>query len=260
MRYHGGKWRLAPYIISHFPIHNVYTEAFGGAGSVLLRKERSYGEIYNDLDGQVVNLFRVMRDRGEELMRLIELTPFARDEFIESYSTSDDDVEQARRTIYRSFSGFGSAAGSGYKTGFRSCSNRSSTTPTHDWRNYPMGIPALIERLRGVTIENKDAGSLLVQHDSISTLHYVDPPYVHITRDKTKKVKNAYNFEMQDSDHVELLRVLISLKGMVIVSGYDNEIYTSILHGWLKIKRDALADGARKRTEILYISPNCELG
>jgi len=81
MRYHGGKWKLAPWIIGHFPPHRIYVEPFGGGGSVLMRKPRSYGEVYNDAWGNVVNVFRVLRDHADEIERLLYLTPFSRDEF-----------------------------------------------------------------------------------------------------------------------------------------------------------------------------------
>lgn len=129
VRYHGGKWKLAPWITSHFPAHRVYVEPFGGGGSVLIRKPRSYAEVYNDLDHEIVNVFRVARDRGAELQRALELTPFSRDDFILSYEPADDPLEQARRTIARSFMGFGSAAACGEISGFRANSSRSGTTP-----------------------------------------------------------------------------------------------------------------------------------
>ena len=110
LRYHGGKWILAPWIISHFPPHRVYVEPFGGAASVLLRKPRSYAEVYNDLDREIVSLFRVARERGEELRRALELTPFARQEYLEAWHPSDDPLEQARRTVIRAYMGFASAA------------------------------------------------------------------------------------------------------------------------------------------------------
>lgn len=153
LRYHGGKWILAPWIISHFPTHRVYTEAFGGAASVLMRKPRSYGEVYNDLDGEIVGLFRILRgERSGELLSLLRLTPFSRVDFLESYEPSDDALEQARRTVVRSFMGFGSGAASGNKTGFRANSNRSGTTPAHDWANLPTSLAAVAERLQGVTL------------------------------------------------------------------------------------------------------------
>jgi len=112
LRYHDGKWRLAPWVVSHFPEHRIYTEAFGGAASVLMQKPKVYAEVYNDLDSEVVNVFRVLRDRSTaaELERLIRLTPFSKDEFREAYEPAADPVEQARRTVVKSFMGFGSGA------------------------------------------------------------------------------------------------------------------------------------------------------
>lgn len=256
VRYHGGKWKLAPWIISNFPAHRVYTEAFGGGGSVLLRKERSYGEVYNDLDGEMVNLFRVVRDRGEEIRAKLELTPFARDEFLLGYEPSEDPLEQARRTLCRAFMGFGSAAVCGEKSGFRANSNRSGTTPAHDWRNFPDRLPETIERLRGVVIENKDAHAIMVQHDSEETLHYADPPYVHDTRGRGNRYrKKGYKFEMTDEQHRETAAVLRSLKGAVVLSGYACDLYDKELYpDWTRFERASHADGARERTEVLWIN------
>lgn len=99
LRYHGGKWRLAPWIIQHFPPHRTYVEPYGGAASVLMRKPRSYAEVYNDLDGEVCSLFRVLREPASavELRRLVALTPFARDEFALSYVPSPDPIEYGAR-------------------------------------------------------------------------------------------------------------------------------------------------------------------
>ena len=184
MRYHGGKWRLAPWIIANLPRHRVYVEPYGGAASVLLRKARSYGEVYNDLDDEIVNVFRVLRDptAAADLERRLRLTPFARTEFVKSYEASSDSVEQARRTIARSFMGFGSASASGHNTGFRSNSNRTNTTPAHDWVNYPSALRGFVERMQGVVIENRDAIKVVEQHDNEKTLFYVDPPYPGSTR------------------------------------------------------------------------------
>lgn len=257
LRYHGGKWKLAPWICAHFPAHRVYVEPFGGAASVLLRKPRSYGEIYNDLDGEIVNVFRVLRDQGAALRTALELTPFARAEFVESYTPNPDPVEQARRTIVRSFQGFGSAAVCGETSGFRANSNRSGTTPAHDWRNYPEHLPALIERLRGVVIEQRDAIDVMRQHDGPDTLHYVDPPYVHSTRSaKTRGTvtRKAYKHEMDDQQHRDLAAALSDLRGMVVVSGYRCELYDDLFKGWQRIDAAAHADGARERVESLWLS------
>lgn len=251
LRWHGGKWILAPWIISHFPDHRVYVEPFGGAASVLLRKSRSYAEIYNDLDQEVVNLFRVLRsERAAELVDMVRLTPFARVDFMDAYSAGDDPVERARCLIVRSFMGFGSN-GHNRSTGFRSNSNRSGTTPAHDWANYPDHLARIIERLNGVVIESKDATAVMLTHDGPNTLHYVDPPYVFSTRADLSK---DYAHELTDADHSALLETLKSLTGTVILSGYPSELYDEALSGWRRIERVALADGASKRTEVLWIN------
>lgn len=252
LRWHGGKWKLAPWILQHLPAHSVYVEPFGGAASVLLRKPRSYAEVYNDLDGEIVNLFKVARGRGEELRRALELTPFSREEFAESYEPSSDSLEQARRTVVRSFMGFGSNSHN-KSTGFRSNSNRSGTTPAQDWRNYPNSFSDIIERLRGVIIENRDAIEVMLAHDSDQTVHYVDPPYVHSTRD----AGGDYRFEMDDRDHIQLAEMLLRLKGMVVLSGYSSDLYNDLFARWRRVERRAHADGAKERTEVLWLSPNC---
>lgn len=260
VRYHGGKWMLASWIISHFPPHRVYVEPFGGGGSVLLRKPRSYAEVYNDLDSEIVNLFRVARDQGEELQRRLHLTPFARDELLAAYESSDDPIERARHTVVRAFMGFASAAVCGEVTGFRANSNIGGTTPAHDWQNFPEAFAVIIERLRCIVIENKYATDIMQQHDASDTLHYCDPPYVHSTRsDKTRNsnTKKSYKFELYDNEHRDLAEFLHGLHGMVIVSGYPSALYGEIYHDWQRVERPALADGARPRTEVLWMNPQC---
>lgn len=256
LRYHGGKWMLAKWIISNFPQHRVYVEPMGGAASVLLRKPRSYAEVYNDRDGEVVNLFNVVRKHGDELIKRLYLTPFSKDEFNTSYHSSDDAIEAARRTIIRSFMGFGSGIQSHQRTGFRANSSRSGTTPAMDWINYPDSLRLVIERLRGVVIENKDWGKIVDQHDAPHTLVYLDPPYVLDTRYKGKATK-VYKHEFTDDDHVEMCNKAQQLQSMCIISGYDNAIYNELLPRWKKVQRKAFADGAKERTEVLWISPNC---
>lgn len=252
LRYHGGKWILAPWIISHFPEHRVYVEPFGGAGSVLLRKPRSYCEVWNDLCGEVVNLFQVARDRGDELREKLRLTPFARDEFLQSYKPSADTLEQARRTVVRSFFGFGSNSVQKV-TGFRSDAHRNITTPSHDWANLPAAYEAIIERLRGVVIENRDALEVMAQHDAETTLHYLDPPYVFSTRTDARA---DYRFEMSDDQHRELAEFVHRLKGMVVLSGYRSALYDELYADFQCLEKQARADGGAKRVECLWISSN----
>lgn len=219
MRYHGGKWKLAPWIIEHFPKHKIYVEPFGGAASVLIQKPRSYGEVFNDVWGVVVNVFRVLRDpaHARELERQIRLTPFAREEFeaCDKVVLSDIEcpIERARRTIFRSFAGFGSAAVNGeHATGFRATTKRAGTTPAQDWQGYPDSIRVFTERLQGVVIENRPAVQVIEQHDSPETLHYVDPPYPHATRNM-RRGNAAYACEMSDEDHRTLACSLHAARG-----------------------------------------------
>lgn len=261
LRYHGGKWILAPWIISHFPDHRVYVEPYGGAASTLIRKERSYAEIYNDLDGEIVSFFRVLQDAGSaaRLIELLRLTPFARDEFEIAYEPTECPIERARRLAIRSFMGFGSDGHNGSrKTGFRANSNRSGSTPAGDWSNYPDGLQSIVDRFKRVTIENRPAIEVMLQHDSDEAIHYVDPPYMHSTRSKARNsTRKNYRHEMTDEDHELLLETLLSLAGMVVLSGYPNDTYDHALLGWQRVERDALADGARKRTEVLWLNKSC---
>ena len=229
IRYHGGKWKLAPWIIQNLPPHRVYVEPFGGGASVLLRKPRAHAEVYNELDGEIVNLFRVAREDGEALARALELTPFAHAEFDLSYQAHAEPVEQARRTLVRSYMGFGSASASGKQTGFRANSNRSNTTGARDWMNYPDCLRVTIQRLRGVVIENRDALVVMKAHDCDEAVHYVDPPYVHSTRSGA----SAYRHEMDDAQHLALGSALAGLRGMVVVSGYRSELYDTMFDGWV---------------------------
>ena len=214
--------------------------------------------MYNDLDGDVVNLFQVVRDRGEELRRMLALTPFARAEHEQAMCLSEDPLESARRLVIRSFMGFGSNGHNPKrKTGFRANSNRSGTSPAHDWANYPDALPALIERLRGVVIECRPAIQVMQAHDGPYTLHYCDPPYVPETRSQLAHSPSCYVHEMTEEDHCQLAKYLLTVRGMVVLSGYDCPLYQDLYRGWRTITRLALADGAKERMEVLWFSPNC---
>jgi len=261
MRWHGGKFLLAPWIISHFPPHRTYVEPFDGAASVLLRKPRAYAEIYNDTWRVAVDVFRCMRDPvlAAELDRRLRLTPFARDEFRSAYiAETDDVVERARKAIVRSFMGFGNASTNGeYITGFRASSRRSGTTPALDWQHYPDCIPSFVERLQGVIIENKDAFDVIAQHDADDSLIYCDPPYPHETRNM-RRGNASYAHEFQTADHERLAELLRSCKSMVIVSSYQSRLYDCLYAGWTVRQCDAFADGARKRRELLILNEAAE--
>ena len=256
LQYHGGKWRLAPWIISHFPKHSIYVEPFGGAASVLLRKRPVAQEVYNDKDGEVVNFFRVLRDQqlAAKLTNLLDFTPFSRVEYDLAHSPSEDVVEQARRTLIKSFMGYGSNAISAqYKTGFRH--RRYGSGPPVEWANYPAHVQSFVERLKNVSIENIDAATIMQTYDTPETLFYIDPPYVMETRGTHGA---SYKFEMDNAAHEDLARLVRSLQGKAVVSGYDCPLYHRFYAGWHCERINALADGAAKRTECLWISPNAK--
>ncbi len=263
LRWHGGKWRLAPWIISYFPPHRVYVEPFGGGASVLLRKKPIPAECYNDLDGSIVNVFRQLRDplSAGEIRRRLELTPYARAEFNRTYEPPVDDIDAACLTIARSFMGFGSDSVSrSCRTGFRARLSDNKAFSAQAWARYPDLIPKFCDRLSGVLIESTPATDIMARLDSCDTLHYVDPPYLFSTRSSLSNGRgttHGYRHEMSDEDHRNLLRFLQTLRGYVVVSGYPSEIYDTELAGWRRTSTQALADGARSRTEVLWLNPSC---
>jgi len=259
--YFGGKWQIAPWILSFIPAHKIYVEPFGGGGSILLRKPRSHVEVYNDLDQEIVNVFQVFRDYPNELIRALDLTPYARDEYYLACEPmeSNDPVERARRAIVRSHFSFGSTGlFYGAYPGFRTGDVDRFTTFAEGWDKYANSLLSVVDRLKGVTIENKDAMGLFPVWDTPETVFYVDPPYLLSTR--SQRYKKIYNYEMTEEQHKSLLDKLLVLSGMVIVSGYESELYDSMLSGWERHTRKVLAGGGttsslsdRERTEVLWI-------
>lgn len=257
IRYHGGKFRLATWIISFFPNHQMYVEPFGGGASVLLSKRPSETEIYNDLDLDVVNLFRILRNKTKrtELIEMLELTPFSKIEFLEAYQDTDCDIEKARRLIVRAQMGFGSAGATKGRTGFRGTGGRTKPYESNLWTKFPERISQAATRLKNVYIENDCALKIISQYDTPETLFFIDPPYLCSTRDSGTK---AYRHDLSDDQHLELLKLLNSVKGKVILSGYQSDIYDSELVGWSKASKTAQAQGKRggvNREEILWINP-----
>lgn len=255
LRYFGGKWMLAPWIIALLPPHEIYVEPFGGAASVLMRKPRAKVEVYNDLDGEIVNVFRVLRDKdsSRELAKKLRLTPYARAEYAAAFINEGDDVERARRTIVRAFMGHGpDSVNLGHRSGFRAKTLNSNRTAALDWVNYPPEVPRFCERLSGVTVEARDAFEVIPDFDTERTLFYVDPPYMHATRGD----RHNYRHELSDEDHSRLLVVLAGLRGMVALSGYATPEYEAL--GWKRHQIEAMADGARSRVECLWLNPAAE--
>lgn len=261
MRYHGAKFRLAGWIQQFFPAHQCYVEPFGGAAGVLLQKPRSYAEVYNDLDGDIVNFFRVLQapDTRARLLELVQLTPYARAEFDLAWEPTDDPVERARRTAIRAQMGFAPTAATAGSAGFRANTTREYSLPVNEWTDYPQSIAAAGQRFTGVIIENGDASRVMSRHDAATTLHFVDPPYVHETRVRPSRARN-YRHEMTDADHLALLAHLAGLRGMVVLCGYDSDLYNDNLPGWKRHATAAYASGqrgAKVRTEVVWLNPAC---
>lgn len=252
LRYFGGKWRIADWIIDHFPAHDVYIEPFGGGASVFLKKSPSKVEIYNDIDQEITHVFRVLRDPSlwPELERRMRLTPYARAEFERQWDEPTDDVDRALKVLVRSRMGFGVNAIWDRATSMRIRRDERST-PAHEWANLWSQVGTWAQRFSNVVVEGLPALDIISTYDGVDHLFYVDPPYVHSSRGK----RNRYRHELTDEDHRELAIRLRGVKGMVVLSGYRCDLYDELFGDWERIDRDHLADGARKRTESLWLSP-----
>lgn len=265
LRYFGGKWQLRHWIISHLPEHRFYAEPFAGAASVLLAKSPApKGEIINDLNQEVLNLFRVMRDQEQSsrLMELLEWTPYAQAEWRDAKEPSDDPVEIARRMVVRSFMGIEvsgiASTGTGFRMGnvdlsrFDQCGQRTFRNCAKDWSGWKDSLHAIRERLSEVMIYEKDALEFIGLMDSPECLIYVDPPYHHGTRSATR-------YSVEFSDHQALVARLLECRAMVVLSGYQCEEYAPLeAAGWVRIDKDYRANmSIERRTECLWKSPNC---
>jgi DNA adenine methylase len=247
LRYYGGKWKLAPWIISHFPEHKNYVEPCGGAASVLLQKPRSPLETYNDLDGNVVNFFRVLRDKPDELIRKIKLTPWARAEYELSLTPAGDDVERARQFFARAWMGRGAVCEC---TGWR-YDRYDCRSVAHDLLSDAPAVVA--ERLQGVQIEHRDALDVIRDFDCADALIYFDPPYVNETRSH----RTEYVIDQFDDFHHAAAELLRTCAGYVVVSGYACPLYADLYerHGWQRVDTLAQTNSGGKRVESLWLSP-----
>lgn len=251
LKYPGSKWRLANWIISNFPIHKNYVEPFFGSGAVLFNKQPVHNELANDKDSNVVNLFRVIREHGDELAALVELTPYARSEFDESDISTDCDVERARRFLTRTWQAFGG------KTNSVSWANTRSGEvfrPKY-WSKLPDRILAVVQRLKPVQFENCCALELIERCNHQDTLLYLDPPYLA----KTRTARCYANEFAAESEHKELLLLAKRHKGFVVISTYDNELYNNELSNWGKCSQRVGTHNGGSRVETIYISPNCRI-
>ncbi|MEM9954367.1 MAG: DNA adenine methylase [Chloroflexota bacterium] len=259
IRYFGGKWRIASWIMEQFPPHTTYVEPFCGGASILFRKQPSQYEVLNDLNSNIVTFFDVLRSRPQDLINVIQWTPYSREEHRKAHfdvpiNHPDRPLEIARRFYVRSRQSFGSGEGQ-YTTGWRYQKNhrRGLSCVEEFYRSEQLYLAA--ERLKSVQIECDDAIRCIQRFDSDETLFYVDPPYVFSTRHSNE---HDYAHELTDNQHVELADVLKSVQGMVLLSGYSSPLYEELYEGWRCITKGTRTNGNNEATECLWISPNAD--
>lgn len=251
LHYLGSKWTIAPWVISHFPVHTTYVESFGGGAAVLLRKPVSPVEVYNDLDHAVVSFWRILRSRPHEMVAAIEGTPWAREEYAQAWEPCGDELESARRFFVRSWMSYMGATDrpNGWKVNART---KNGHIPL--WGREER-LLEVAERWRQVQIEHDNAQAVIRRFDGPETLHYCDPPYLPETRTSG----TGYVCEMDVEAHRQLLDLLLSVKGKVVVSGYPNALYERELveRGWRQVERQSRTrDPKATRRECLWIKPS----
>lgn len=254
LKYPGSKWRLAEWIVSLMPPHKSYLEPFFGSGAVFFNKPPSKIETINDLDGEIVNLFRVARDMTEALERAVALTPYSREEYERAWERKKagnitDPVEMARLTLVRYWMTHGSCSVN--KAGWKhDRAGRDRAYAAQYWARLPAWIAGAMDRLKDAQIEHVPAVDVIRRFAHPDVLIYADPPYVLSTRKRKQ-----YNVEMaEDTQHVELLEALLAHPGPVMLSGYDNELYNDTLTGWDKLQKKTRCEGGGARTETLWIN------
>lgn len=261
LRYPGSKWSIADWVIGHFAPHYAYIEPFGGGAAVLLRKPPSKGEVYNDLDGEIYNLFSVLREQPDALYEALQLTPYSRQEFYEAFRRSREDtimdpVERARLLLVISYQSITTAGVTRKSRPGWKCWSKPGwgTLSSEYWRDLKYRIEPVVDRLRSVVLENRDGREVLKSYDHPENLQYVDPPYMAETRSSG----NVYRHELSDQEHIELLDQLDGLKSMVALSGYDTELYRERLSHWKLIRKNTRADFHTKSEECLWLNPALE--
>ena len=264
LRYHGAKWKLAPWILGHFPPHECYVEPTlrsaeaGGSAALLLNKGHAWLEVYNDLCGDLVTFFRMLRDRPDELIRSIRFTPFAEEEWRLALEPAAESLEIARRFYVRAYLNFSGATATANGSWRRQKvvtqeNGRRRMTPACLAFKRITHLYQVAERLGGVQIEHTTAARAIATYDSPTTLFYIDPPYPAATRQRWKT--NAYAFELTDSEHADLATQLHGIQGMAIISGYGCPLYRRLYPDWPRFERHARRNGLGSTIESLWLSP-----
>ncbi|MBX6423322.1 DNA adenine methylase [Thermosulfurimonas sp. F29] len=267
-RWYGGKFSHVDWIVPLLPPAFHYCEPFGGSAAILLNKEPSPVETYNDIDGDLVNFFRTLRDKPEELIRKLYWTPFSREEFLKAWEargrTDLDDVERARLFFVRAEQvrlGLAQRATPGRWAWCKLTSRRGMSGAVSRWISRIEALWLVAERLRTVQIEHDDALEVIKRYDSPDTLFYLDPPYVHEARSDP----NAYGNEMDAADHERLARLLRQTRGKVALSGYNSPLMEDLYGDWPRVEAPerTIQSSKGKRREVLWVNyaleeiPNC---
>lgn len=234
--WYGGKFSHLDWLLPLLPECHHYCEPFAGSAAVLLNRPPSPVETYNDIDGEVANFFRILRDQKERLIEAIGLTPFSREEFYRAVSVNGNarqfsDLERARLFFVRARqarTGLAQTASLGRWANCKNTSRAGMSGVISRWLGSIENLPEIVLRLLRVQIENRPAIDVIRLYDDRKTLFYCDPPYVHSTRGDSK----AYGFEMKDEEHRELARVLNRAKGKVAISGYKCDLMDDLYKGW----------------------------
>ena len=239
--WYGGKFSHLNWLLPLLPDCHHYCEPFGGAASVLLNREPSPVETYNDIDGEVVNFFRVLRNQRSKLVTAIALTPFSREELDLAVNGSCDNVsqlERARRFFVRARqarTGLAQTASLGRWANCKNTSRSGMSGVVSRWLGSVEMLPEIADRLMRVQIENRPATDVISLYDDEKTLFYCDPPYPHESRGDPK----AYLFEMTDWEHEELAQMLHSVRGKAAVSGYRCELMDALYENWRRVDAPA---------------------
>jgi len=256
--WYGGKFSHLDWLLPLLPKCTHYCEPFGGSAAVLLNREPSPVETYNDIDGEVANFFRVLRDQPTRLIRAIGLTPFAREEFRQAVGRAGrklSNLERARQFFVRARqvrTGLAQTASIGRWAHCRLTTRSGMSGVVSRWLGSVEGLSAVAQRLMRVQIESDEARTVIERYDSPETLFYCDPPYPHESRGDAK----AYGFEMSDDEHRALAHLLHSVKARVAVSGYACRLQDSLYRDWRRHEASARVCHSVKqlRTEVLWTS------
>jgi DNA adenine methylase len=252
LRYPGSKWRMADWIIDHMPDHHTYLEPYFGSGALLFKKQPSPIETVNDLDSDIYNLFKIVRENPNDLARVVSITPFSRQEYdlTFEFDEPENEIEKARRFLIQCWQGHGFRT-NGYKVGWKNdVQGRERAYALSNWYRLPQWVLEATDRLKKVQIENRPALEVIKRHQYKSVCIYADPPYLLNTR-----TGKQYKHEMTEQDHVDLLETLLQHPGPVLLSGYQSELYNCFLQDWHKKTISSLAEYGLAREEVLWINP-----